>query len=201
MQPSPFPMLRSAALAAVLCVSAGAPTLVPSVAQADPPAHAPAHGWRKKNDPGYVGYSGYTGQHWENDYGVRSGRCNTDAILGAVGAVAGGVVGNRTASSGNRTVATIIGAVIGGVVGAKIGDAIDDRDRDCIGHSLELVEPGKTVTWRNPSSGVDYVVQPTRDLANGCREFELVADRSGRKQKDLMRACRDEGGAWAFRSR
>ena len=25
---------------------------------ADPPAHAPAHGWRKKNDPDYVGYTG-----------------------------------------------------------------------------------------------------------------------------------------------
>ncbi len=53
--------LRSAALAAL----AAALTLP---ALADPPSHAPAHGWRKKNDPYYVGY---TGRHWNDDFGVR----------------------------------------------------------------------------------------------------------------------------------
>ena len=38
---------------------------------ADPPAHAPAHGWRKKHDPYYVGY---TGVSWERDYEISSGR-------------------------------------------------------------------------------------------------------------------------------
>ena len=32
-------------------------------ALADPPKHAPAHGWRKKHDPYYVGFSGYRWQH------------------------------------------------------------------------------------------------------------------------------------------
>lgn len=39
---------------------------------ADPPAHAPAHGWRKKHDPYYQGYSGY---QWQRDYGVIRGEC------------------------------------------------------------------------------------------------------------------------------
>ena len=38
-------------------------------ASATPPAHAPAHGWRAKHDPYYVGY---TGNHWERDYGIRA---------------------------------------------------------------------------------------------------------------------------------
>jgi len=39
-------------------------TLVCLPALADPPDHAPAHGWRKKHDPAYVGY---TGREWERD--------------------------------------------------------------------------------------------------------------------------------------
>jgi surface antigen len=167
-------------------------------AWADPPHHAPAHGWRKKHDREY---DGYTGDHWERDYGVRSGRCNTDEVLAAVGAVAGGVIGNRTADEGNRTVATIVGAIIGGVLGAKLGDAIDDRDRACIGHSLELARTGHTVYWTNPTSRVDYAVRPTRNLRGGCREFELVANRGGRKQAERMKACRVRGGEWEFERR
>ena len=185
------------AAAALLAGATGA-TLAPATAVATPPDHAKAHGWRKKNDPRYAGY---TGAGWEHDYGVRSGRCNTDDVLAAVGAVAGGVIGNRTASDGNRTVATIVGAVVGGVLGAKLGDAIDDRDRACIGHSLELADAGRAVLWTNPSSGIGYTVKPLRDLGGGCREFELAADRKGRKQKDTLRACRDDGGQWVFRSR
>jgi surface antigen len=163
-------------------------------ASASPPPWAPAHGWRAKNDHGYTGYSGYS---WERDYGVVGGHCNTDEVLAAVGAVTGGVIGNRTASPDHRTVATIVGAIIGGVVGAKIGDAIDDHDRACIGHSLELVPPDQTVTWTNPSSGYSYNLRPLRDLDERCREFELrAADKKGKKGKQRLRACRDDGGEW-----
>ena len=47
-----MPTLRNLAIALSLTAFA-APIL------AQPPAHAPAHGWRKKNDPHYVGYTGY----------------------------------------------------------------------------------------------------------------------------------------------
>jgi surface antigen len=206
---------RAAPLAAAFAMTlgvvlGGAGTLVATstVAQADPPPWAPAHGRRSKDrdrdddrrdddrrSDRY--YRGYTGHEWRDDYGVRSGRCNTDTILAAVGAVAGGVIGNRTASDENRTVATILGAVIGGLIGAKVGDSIDDRDRACIGHSLELVETGRAVTWRNPRTGIDYRVRPTRDLDGGCREFELAA----RGGVEKGRACRRDNGAWEFRPR
>ena len=193
------PLAAAPLLAPLLLAAAG--LLAPAwstPALADPPPHAPAHGWRKQHDPGYAGY---TGDHWEHDYGVRSGRCNTDEILAAVGAVAGGVIGNRTASEENRTVATIVGAIIGGVLGAKIGDSIDDGDRACIGHSLELADTGHTVRWRNATSRTDYSLRPTRNLEAGCREFELAAVRDGRRRKDLMKACRGDGGAWEFERR
>ena len=57
-----------------------AAALSSTLALADPPAHAPAHGWRKKNDPSYVGY---TGTAWPRDYGITTGHCNREEI-GAV---------------------------------------------------------------------------------------------------------------------
>jgi len=42
-------------------------------AMADPPDHAPAHGWRKKHgrgDDDDQGYEGYEGKHWDRDYAV-----------------------------------------------------------------------------------------------------------------------------------
>ena len=55
--------------------------------------------------------------------------------------------------------------------------------------------------WTNPATGVGYVVRPLRDLGGGSREFELVAERNGRKQKDVLQACRGDGAAWTFRAR
>lgn len=77
------------------------------LASAAPPPWAPAHGWRAKNDPFYVGYAG---RQWSEDYGVTAGRCNTDSVLAAIGATAGAVIGNRAAREEHRTVATIVGA-------------------------------------------------------------------------------------------
>ncbi len=165
---------------------------------ADPPAHAPAHGYRDKGGkPGKVKHRGYTGVEWDNDYGIGSGRCNTDAVLTALGAAGGAVIGNRTASPEDRTVATIVGAIIGGLIGNKVGDSIDDRDRACIGHGLEIAPVGRVVAWTNPTTRVAYSMRPMRDLANGCRLFEY---RAGERAKPVtMTACRNANAAWVIR--
>jgi surface antigen len=161
---------------------------------ATPPPWAPAHGWRRKNDPFYVGYAG---RQWSDDYGVVSGRCNTDTILAAVGAAAGAAIGNKTASEGNRTVATVVGAVIGGVVGNAIGEKIDKGDRACVGHSLELARSGQRVRWTNPATGLSYTVRPTADLADQCRQFELAASGGKKKPKPAtLTACATPDGVW-----
>src|SRR6187200_140246 len=106
-----------------LLISTIAAVFLASVAWSEPPAHAPAHGWRKKHDPAYVGY---TGNPWERDYDVTSGRCNREEIGAVVGGVIGGAVGARSASEENRTVAVIIGAAVGALVGSRIGRELDD---------------------------------------------------------------------------
>src|SRR5262249_54506730 len=93
-------------------------------------------GWRKKNDPNYVGY---TGKEWDNDYGVLNGRCDAAKVGTVLGGAVGGVVGAQVAKdSPNRPVAILIGTVLGAVVGNKVGAEMGEGDRGCIGHALEL---------------------------------------------------------------
>jgi len=146
--------------------------VAPCLALATPPPWAPAHGWRKKHDPYYAGYSG---RQYEADYGISRGNCNRDEI----GAVLGGVAG--------------------GVIGAEIGRRMDDRDRSCIGQALELATANQTVTWSNPQERVSYQLTPLganerRD--DGCRTFKLVAHGAFGLSEGRTTACVDEQGVW-----
>jgi surface antigen len=174
--------------------------LIPLPSPAEPPPWAKAHGWRKKNDPNYVGY---TGKRWEKDYGVVAGRCNTAEIGAVLGSVVGGAVGSRAASDSDRPVAIFVGAVVGAVIGAKIGQSIDDADRACMGHALELAGRSTTVAWRNPATGLSYRLTPTRNFSDAkqpCREFRTVVS-SGKKHETINgTACRRSNGEWVFKS-
>ncbi len=177
-------------------------SLLPIPAPADPPPWAPAHGWRKKNDPNYVGY---TGKKWSKDYGVMEGRCNTAAVGAVVGGVVGGAVGSQIGSGTERTIAILAGTAIGAVIGAKIGQEIDATDRGCMGHALELTGERKTVVWTN--HGVTYQMTPTRNYTDRnmpCREFTTVTT-VGKKKKAKQEtvtgvACRQGNGDWVLRT-
>jgi surface antigen len=185
-----------AALALVVLVSVA---LIPIPAPADPPPHAKAHGWRKKNDPNYVGY---TGKKWEKDYGVIEGRCNTAAVGAVLGGTVGGVIGSR-AEKENRPVAIILGTTIGAIIGHKIGQTMDERDRACMGHALELAGEKKTVVWKNDATGVSYRLTPTRnyqDVNKPCREFTTAVSTAQKKDSVKGVACRRGNGDWEFRA-
>ena len=163
---------------------------------ADPPAHAPAHGWRKKHDPNYVGY---TGTPWERDYDVSSGHCNREEVAAVLGGVAGGVIGSKVASAENRAVGIIIGAVAGAFIGAKIGRELDQGDRGCVGHALEIARPGVNVTWENRPTGVRYTLVPgegSRADGRACRNFTLEANEGAKRSKRSGKACQESPGVW-----
>jgi len=165
-------------------------------AVADPPPHAPAHGWRKKHDPEYVGY---TGTRWERDYDIGSGRCNRDAIGAVLGGVAGAAVGSQIGDGNGRTVAIIVGAAVGALIGSRIGRSLDDGDRACIGHALEVGAAGRNVVWQNAATGVNYTVVPGSGSKNGastCRNFTLVALGGGKKSTQQGVACQSKPGVW-----
>lgn len=195
-------------------------SFVPVPAPADPPPWAPAHGWRKKNDPNYVGY---TGKKWDNDYGVLEGTCDAAKVGTVLGGAVGGVIGSQVAKdSPNRPVAILVGTVLGAVIGNKIGADIGAGDRGCIGHALELAGEQKPVKWTNPQTGVSFVLTPTRnfgDQRNPCREFKAVAvgggedeERHGkgkgrgkgkggaRKAQFNGTACRQGSGEWVIKN-
>jgi surface antigen len=165
------------------------------VAAADPPAHAPAHGWRNKHGGHYVGR---TGVQWEQDYEISAGRCNRDAIGAVVGGVVGGAIANRVGDE-HRTVATIIGVAAGALIGHKIGRELDERDRSCFGHALELAAPGRTVVWTNETTGVRYELAPGADRQHdgaACREFALAAMAGAEKSTRRGLACQSQPGVW-----
>jgi surface antigen len=187
----PRSSLLKALAASALALAVAAPHVL-----AAPPAHAPAHGWRKKNDPNYVGY---TGRKWDKDYGVIGGRCNREAVGAVLGGVVGGAIGSRVGEGDGRAVAIVVGSVLGAVIGAQIGRDLDEADRACVGHALELAVDGKQVVWSNAQTGMSYALTPTRGFRqNGqsCREFTTVITAQGRRQKVTDRACRTGDGTW-----
>jgi surface antigen len=190
-------MKRHRKLLAAMTLLVSAAVSVPA-ALADPPPHAPAHGWRQKHDPNYVGY---TGRQWADDYGIRQGRCdrNRSHLATAVGAVAGGVIGAEVASDENKLIAILAGAAIGAVIGNEIDKELDDDDRRCFGHSLELLEDGRRVQWDGARRGMLYTLTPTgRFERDGrvCRRFTLVRDYSGKQIRKQGSACRFGEGQW-----
>ena len=190
-------MKRHRTLLATMTLLVSAAVVAPA-ALADPPPHAPAHGWRKKHDPYYVGY---TGRQWADDYGIRSGRCDRDRshVATAVGAVAGGVIGSKVASDENKLIAILAGAAIGAVIGNEIDKELDDDDRRCFGHSLELLEDGRRVQWDGARSGMFYTLTPTARFERDgrvCRRFTLVRDFSGKQIRKQASACRYGEGEW-----
>jgi surface antigen len=162
---------------------------------AQPPAHAPAHGWRKKNDPYYVGY---TGASWERDFGISSGSCNREEIATVVGGIVGGVIANRVADE-HKAVATIIGVIAGATIGNRIGKELDEADRGCFGHALEIAQPGQRVAWTNPATGQRYQMTPGAASPRhgaSCREYTLVTIVGRQRSTQTGVACQSQPGVW-----
>jgi surface antigen len=183
----------SKSMAALLTLSF---MFVAGSAFADPPEHAKAHGWRKKHDPNYVGY---TGRQWERDYGIIEGNCNRKEIGTVLGAVVGGAIGSQVGDGSGRVVAIIVGSVLGGVIGREIGRDLDEGDRACVGHALELAKPGHPVRWVNDQSKVSYLLTPLAPAAGDtkdCRRFTIKASRDSKSQTSKGRACRSADGTW-----
>ena len=194
---SPLPALSPRARRIVARTALALLIALPCIALATPPSWAPAHGWRKKNDPTYAGYSG---RSWNDDYGIRSGRCDRAEVGAVLGGVAGGVIGAEAGKGDERAVAIVVGTVIGAAIGAEIGRRMDKADRSCVGHALELAAPGQTVGWTNADSGVSYKLTPAdkTEGTSGCRKFRLVATGSFGLSEGRTVACPAADGTWSL---
>jgi surface antigen len=123
----------------------------------------------------------------------------------AVGAVAGGLVGNAVGgAAGNRLAGTVIGAAVGGFLGNRIGAALDDDDkRRAYAAQMQALESGPSgapVAWRNPDSGrYGNVVPGPAYQVNGapCRQYTHTIYIDGKPQTQRGTACRNPDGTWS----
>jgi surface antigen len=116
-----------------------------------------------------------------------------------IGGVLGGVLGSQVGGGHGRTAATIIGTIAGAVIGGVVGKSMDNTDRLKTAHALESVRTGVPSSWRNPDSGNQYSVVPTKtyDTASGpCREYAIDARIGGKPEKVYGTACRQADGSW-----
>jgi surface antigen len=121
----------------------------------------------------------------------------------AVGAVAGGILGNQVGGGKGKIVTTALGAVIGGIVGSEIGRSMDQQDRmlaqQAEFQALERGTSGRPQQWRNPDNGRYGEVIPGPPFRRGpqdCREYTHRIYIDGRPQTMRGVACRNPDGTW-----
>lgn len=120
-----------------------------------------------------------------------------------IGGVLGGVLGSQIGHGDGRTAAIILGSLAGAAIGGSVGHSMAETDRLKTAQTLENVRTGVPSSWRNPDSGNEYVVMPTRtyDSASGpCRDYSIDAVIAGKKDKVFGTACRQPDGSWQTRS-
>jgi surface antigen len=122
----------------------------------------------------------------------------------AVGAVAGGILGNQVGRGTGKVLATAAGAVIGGIVGSEIGRSMDKQDRILAQQAeiraLENARSGERIEWRNPDNGRYGEVVPGAAYKRGyqdCRDYTHKVFIDGRPQAMRGTACRNPDGTWS----
>ncbi len=132
-----------------------------------------------------------------------NGMSKSDAGL-AVGAIAGGLLGNTVGRGKGKIATAAIGAVIGGIVGSEIGRSLDEADRRYAQQAelsaLESGRSGVATEWRNPDSGHYGEVIPSSPFRRDgldCREYTHKIYIDGEPQAMRGTACRNPDGTWS----
>ena len=123
---------------------------------------------------------------------------NQEGVGSVAGGVAGGILGNQIGGGSGKVVATVVGAVAGTVLGGKIGAYMDRQDKLNMERALETAPTGKKTSWKNPDSGHQYSVTPTRTYYRNeqpCREYTTYANIGGKQEPIYGQACRQADGS------
>jgi surface antigen len=124
---------------------------------------------------------------------------NNESTGMLAGGVAGGLLGSQIGSGSGQVAAAATGVFLGAVLGGKIGHYMDKQDQLEVQRALENAPTGKTVRWKNPDSGNQYRVTPTRTYYRAeqpCREYTTYASIGGKQEKIYGKACRQADGSW-----
>ena len=121
-----------------------------------------------------------------------------------IGAGLGGLAGAHVGKGTGKLIAVAVGTLAGAALGAEIGKSLDRADRLAMQRStqtaLEKNKTGTKSTWRNPDSGNEGTVTPTRtyrtDSGQYCREYQQTITVGGKTEQGYGRACRQPDGSW-----
>ena len=128
---------------------------------------------------------------------------NNEQVGMVIGGIIGAAVGTQIGEGSGTTVAIIAGTLIGSTIGGNIGRSMDTTDRMKTAQSLESVRNGVPSSWKNPDTGHQYTVVPTRtyEKSSGpCREYTVDAVIGGKNEKLYGTACRQSDGSWKVQS-
>lgn len=116
-----------------------------------------------------------------------------------VGGLLGGVLGSHVGAGDGRTAAIILGSLVGASIGGAVGRSMAEVDRMKTSHALENVRTGVPTSWRNPDTGSQYMVVPTRTVETTrgpCRDYTIDAVIAVKREKVIGTACRQADGSW-----
>jgi surface antigen len=115
------------------------------------------------------------------------------------GGVAGGLLGSQFGNGTGKLLAIGAGTLAGAFIGGAIGKNMDETDQLKAQQAFERTRTGEVSSWYNPDTGNNYTVKPTKTFKrNGkpCREYIMLADIGGKKEKVYGKACRQADGSW-----
>ncbi|MBY0354365.1 MAG: glycine zipper 2TM domain-containing protein [Rickettsiales bacterium] len=140
-------------------------------------------------------------------YGQSSGSgVNKQQIGTLAGAAGGALLGSQIGGGRGQLAAVAIGTLLGAGIGSEIGTSLDKADiayaNQTMQRALESSQPGQTLPWSNPQSGVNGSVTPSNyyQTAGGqyCREYTHTINIGGRTEEGVGRACRQPDGSWGL---
>lgn len=123
---------------------------------------------------------------------------NAEGIGTAVGAVAGGIIGNQVADE-NKELWTLAGVAAGAFIGNQIGKYLDKQDEEKVaGATVSAAESGEPQTWKNADTGASGTASVVKDTSSdNCKEIkQTVSTADGNTAEEVVKACKGADGAW-----
>jgi surface antigen len=130
----------------------------------------------------------------ENRKAAKLGKLVATALIGVM----------LNACTSDETSKPSVGSVAGAYFGAGVDDSLDLGDRRYMQraaqNTLEFNRTWEASSWRNPETGAEGTVTPTRTYesaaAKWCREFEAMVSVDGEREFATGHACRERDGTW-----
>ncbi len=135
---------------------------------------------------------------------ANDGRGQKETGGALIGAGLGALAGSQIGSGLGKFAAISVGTLAGAYIGSEVGKSLDRADRLAMQRStqdaLENNETGEESRWRNPDSGHEGTITPTRTYETAanesCREYRQTVTIDGKAETAFGKACRQPDGSW-----